>query len=254
MKTIITCAALGLLIAANVHAQKLPGKQEKSVRAPANLKIDGMATEWDNKFQAHNNATEISYTLSNDDEKLYLTVRTTYHDVIDKILRGGITFKINHTLKKKEEKPVAVTYPFIRGEDILVISNFFAHKTNEKRDAGNAPFTVTDLNEMLGKSDKLINVTGVEDVPEPQISIYNATGIKAASKFDETLAYTFELAIPLKYLALPNNGSDAFSYQIKVNEPAGIKRPTGSMAPPPPPMNADMIADTDFWGEYTLAK
>lgn len=254
MKAIIASAAFTMLVTVNAIAQKLPTKQDKSVRAPATIKIDGTASEWDNKFQAHNNATEISYTVSNDDEKLYLTVNGTSRDVVDKILRGGITFTINHTLKKKDEKPVAVTYPFIRGEDILVISNFFSHKTNEKRDAGNAPFTVTDLNEMLSKSDKLINVTGVEDIPEPQISIYNATGIKAASKFDETLAYTFELAIPLKYLALPNNGSDAFSYQIKVNEPAGIKLPTGSMAAPPPPMNADMLAVTDFWGEYTLAK
>lgn len=252
MKIAIAYSTLSLLLTVNAIAQKLPTKQDKSLRAPAGIKIDGVASEWDNKFQAHNNATEISYTIANDDEKLYLTVQAAYQDIVDKILRGGITFTINHTQKKKDEKPVAITYPFIR-DNMGTITNFYARKNNEKRDAGTPTINVTDLNETLGKSDKLINVTGVDDIPEPQISVYNATGIKAASKFDEKLAYTIELTIPLKYLALPNNGADAFSYQIKVNEPAEIKRySAGNMAPPP--ISVTSIAVTDFWGQYTLAK
>jgi hypothetical protein len=256
MKTFTACTSFFILLTVNALAQKLPTKQDKSVRAPASIKIDGISSEWNNKFQAHNNATDISYIIANDDEKLYIAVNATYRDIIDKILRGGITFTINHTLKKKDEKPVTITYPFSRDEGVGTVTNTYLHNYNEKRDAGTSTINVTDLNEVLGKSDKLINVTGVDDIPEPQISIYNAIGIKAASKFDEHLAYTIEMAIPLKYLALANNGADSFSYQIKINEPAEVKRPSPSSGSidAPPPMAITSIAATDFWGEYTLAK
>jgi hypothetical protein len=257
MKAIIACTAFSLLLTVNSIAQKLPGKQDKSIRAPANIKIDGIASEWNNKFQAHNYATDISYIIANDDEKLYIAVNATYRDIIDKILRGGITFTINHTLKKKDEKPVTITYPFIRDEGVGTVTNTYLHNYNEKRDAGTETINVTSLNEILGKTYKLINVTGVVEIAEPQISIYNAIGIKAASEFDEHLAYTIEMAIPLKYLALPNNGADSFSYQIKINEPAEVKkRPSVSSGSidAPPPMAITSFSATDFWGEYTLAK
>jgi hypothetical protein len=252
--TIITLLTFFSITVAD--AQKLPGKQKESLRVPISLKVDGTTSEWNNKFQAHNNATDISYTIANDDEKLYIAVNATYRDIIDKILRGGITFTINHTLKKKDEKPVTITYPFIRDEGVGTITNTYLHNYNEKRDGGTETINVTSLNEILGKNYKLVNVTGVAEIAEPQISIYNAIGIKAASKFDEHLAYTVEMAIPLKYLALPNNGADSFSYQIKINEPAEVKRrsPSTGSIDAPPPMAITSFAATDLWGEYTLAK
>jgi hypothetical protein len=256
MKTIIAFAAFTLLFAANVIAQKLPNKQEKSILAPSDIKIDGMTTEWAGKFQAHNNATDIFYTLCNDDEKLYLIIQAGYDDVIDKILRGGITLTINHTLKKKDANAVTITYPVLRDADMSAVSNRFGRKTNEKREDKTITPKVDDLNQLLEAKDKLINVSGIPAITDPSISVYNDLVLKAVSKFDSNLAYTLELAIPLKYLALPNNGADAFSYQIKVNPPAEIRRPANILTagPPPPPILTTSFSTTDFWGEYTLAK
>ena len=50
---IVFCAILFVLSA---NAQKLPNTQETSLRAPANLKVDGKPTEWNNQFQAYNKA------------------------------------------------------------------------------------------------------------------------------------------------------------------------------------------------------
>ncbi|MDB5157885.1 MAG: hypothetical protein JWR50_2592 [Mucilaginibacter sp.] len=247
MKTITTCAALTLLLIVNACAQKLPGKQEKSVRAPANIKVDGIASEWNNTFMAHNNATDISYTLSNDDEKLYLTIQAVYHDVIDKILRGGITLTVNYTLKKKDENAVTITYPVLRDADMWAVSNKLAGKINEKRDSNNTTIKVDDLNQLLETKDKLINVSGIASIPDPSISVYNDQGLKAVSKFDSNLAYTCELAIPLKFLALPNSGEQAFSYQIKINPPAEVRASANIAAgPPAPPILITALATTDF--------
>ncbi|HCN82336.1 MAG TPA: hypothetical protein DIT07_01770, partial [Sphingobacteriaceae bacterium] len=66
-----------IIIPVTTSAQKLPNIQEASLRAPAGIKVDGKATEWNNQFQAYNKATEIFYTISNDDDKLYLAVQAT---------------------------------------------------------------------------------------------------------------------------------------------------------------------------------
>src|SRR5476649_2228117 len=124
-----------LLIAAYAaSAQSLPGVQKVSIRAPTDIKIDGKCTEWSDKFQAYNKATDIYYTLSNDDENLYLTVQAKYHDVSDKILRGGVTLIINHSLSKKDNEHVAITYPVYSGSGQSDVTNMLARKENEKRD------------------------------------------------------------------------------------------------------------------------
>jgi len=53
------------------------------------VRIDGKITEWGN-FQAYNPATEISYTMANDNDKLYLVCSATQPEVIQKIIEGGI--------------------------------------------------------------------------------------------------------------------------------------------------------------------
>lgn len=244
------------LITHTAMAQKLPSVQKVSMRAPANIKTDGQATEWDNKFQAYNSATDVAYTLSNDNDNLYLTIQAKYRDVVDKIIRGGITLTINHTLQKRDDKHLSITYPVLRDMDMFLVTNKLAQKSNEYKDAKGAAIKVDDMNELLQSKDKLINVAGIETITDPSISVYNTDGIKAASKFDANLAYTCEVAIPLKYLALPNNAG-SFSYQIKVNETPPAKIPThidSNTPPPPPPMVISNLSTTDFWGEYTLAK
>src|SRR5476651_2358683 len=114
MKKIVSTLLLGVITIA-AYAQKLPAKQEISLRVPAGIKIDGKATEWDNKFQAYNNATELFYTLSNDDDNLYLIVQITKPRVIEKVLNVGITLTINGAGKKDDKAPenISIQFPLI---------------------------------------------------------------------------------------------------------------------------------------------
>ncbi len=250
--TILKTTLFLLLLSAYVHAQKLPTKQQGSILAPANIKIDGKATEWDNKFQAYNNATDIFYTLANNDEILYLTVQAKDRNVIDKILRGGITFIINHTINKNDKDAISITYPFLRDDAASSVLNTFARKSNEYREGDYKSINVDALNQTFDTKSKLIQVSGIRNITDETISVYNEESIKAVSKFDNNLSYTYELAIPLKYLMLPNNGKDKFSNQLKVNEIAEIK--ISANAQLAPPTSTSSLATTDFWGEYTLVK
>ena len=250
-------ALLVMMIAAVTSAQSLPNVQKESVRSPRNIKVDGKTTEWNNKFQAYNRATDIYYTLSNDDEKIYLVVQAKYHDVVDKILRGGITLTINRTLNKHDNNPVTVTYPVLEGDDISAVTNMLARRSLPHRDDEKADVSVDDLNKLLNEKLKTIRISGLKVITDEDISVYNEQGVKAASQFDNQNAYTYELVVPLKFLSLPDNGADGFTYNIKIHEPkeAPVLRVAGSRPPPPPPpMALSSSAPTDFWGEYTLAK
>jgi len=235
-------------------AQRLPTVQKISVFAPADIKVDGKANEWHNQFQAYNNANDIYYTTANDNDNLYFVIRAKYSEVLDKIIRGGITITVNHSVSKKDPNAVSVTYPILRDNDMTLVTSMIARKSYPRAN-GDTSVTVQvdDLNQLMESKAKQINITGIKSIADSSISVYNSNGLKAAELFDNKMQYTCELAIPLKFLSLP--AGQPFGYQVKLNEPAAFKLVPGGKFPPPTVSTGGIkIATTDFWGEYTLAK
>lgn len=112
MKNLKEIAVILLLFSFSLsYAQEISPelKSKNSIRAPANIKIDGKVTEWNNKFQAYSYHTQFYYTVSNDDKYLYLTVQATDWVIISRIFNGGITFTINKSGTKKI--PTGYTLP-----------------------------------------------------------------------------------------------------------------------------------------------
>ncbi len=247
-----------LLTTLALQAQKLPAEQKASLRAPAAIKIDGRATEWDNKFQAFSNHTQFFYTLANDDNNLYLTVQATDPTIIKRLLKGSLTLTINKSGNKKNDASMSITYP--------VLSNFTVPLKNPRaRYAGTPPVTEGDSlmdisNKRLAEASKEIKVFGIKGI-DTLISVYNTDGIKAAAAFDNKMVYTYELLVDLKTLGLSVNNPAKFAYQLKINAAAskgiivnndsdgGIK----SINITGPNAVAGQEA-TDQWGEYMLAK
>jgi len=238
----------------SVNAQKLPTVQKISVFAPADMKVDGKANEWHNQFEAYNNANDIYYTIANDNDNLYFVIRAKYNEVLDKIIRGGITITINHSVNKKDLNAVSVTYPVLRDNDMTLVTSMIARKSYPKANSDTSvTVQVDDLNQLLESKAKQINIAGIKSIADSSISVYNTQGLKAAELFDRKMQYTCELAIPLKFLSL--SAGRPFSYQVKLNEPAAFKLiPGGKFPPPMVGQGGIKIATTDFWGEYVLAK
>jgi len=278
----LTLSALFVVVAVVVNAQKLPNIQQVSVRAPGNIKIDGKTTEWNDIFYARNNNARILYTISNDDDKLYLTVQSLGKFENEKIAEGGVTLTISHSAeKRKREKDtsnVSITFPLaspgISGGVNAISSNYFYFDSKERQKRKKeCDSLVNAINERAGKAFKVIKITGIKDV-DTLISVYNATGIKAAVSFDQNMILTYELAIPLKYLGLTTDNPVKFSYNIKINHQPYL-RPLVNYSPnvshagsggmtmegmvpisesDVPPDIIYRTFDSDFWGEYTLAK
>ncbi len=294
MSTIKILPVLLLVTALTANAQKLPNVQQVNLRAPADIKIDGKATEWDNKFQAYSNHTEFYYTIANDDKNLYVVIQATDPAIIRRIINGGVTLTIDRSDQKKDKDGMSITYPVfdkanrfipnmgdgggrrsiaslmrnsvassLAGSGVRVIEDNRDDNTMSVRgtSAQSPPvnkdsLAIANNNNMANKA-KYIRTNGIKDL-DSLISVYNQDGIKAAALFDNKLVYTYELAIALKQLGIPVSNPVKFAYQLMINEVVvhGITTyyPGGGMSYVKTDVGMAAQSATDLWGEYTLAK
>ncbi|GAB3933244.1 hypothetical protein [Mucilaginibacter myungsuensis] len=256
------------------QAQKLPSKQTNSLRAPADIKIDGKATEWKDQLQAYNDAVSFSYTLSNNDNELFLTVRCALPSVVRRIMNGAISLNIYKSGQKTEKDPISITYPLFEG-NTRFRPQFFAPKphpggvvmfpppqvvaSEEPPLKDPIPDSLLEVNNT--KFAALAKVIGIKGIPglDAQLSVYNDDGIKAAGRFDNLMVYTYELSVSLKHLGLKASDAHKFLYQLKINdvEPARAKPVNNGRGGTSYEVTADTRLEqpaTFFWADYILAK
>jgi hypothetical protein len=243
----------------SAFAQKLPNVQQVSLRAPANVKVDGKATEWGEKLQAYNPATEVYYSMANDDKKLYLALQVKDHDVINRVIAGGITVTIKE-IYPQQNKTLSLTYPFV---NIELYASSLPRMSNYEPDISES---VVDSimrvnNKKLEAICKFIKVSGITNLDT--VSVYNELGIEAAGKFDLKKIYTVELSVPLTFAIKDAGKKVTLAYQIRINginteTPQSAGQPTNvaneSLSAALSTIFAPVTSATDFWGEYTLAK
>jgi hypothetical protein len=260
MKKIILIL-LSALTFLQVSAQKLPQVQQTSLRAPAKVKIDGKATEW-GQMKAYNKATELNYTIANDDKKLYMVAQTDIAEVYDRICNGGIKVVIQKNGRKSDEGAAFVKYPFFKEWNVFTFG-FKATRARISFVGGRAQIEkipevkitskeqadsiMQSHNKMLRENLKFIYTNGLPGI-DSLVPIYNDKGIEAAVAFDNKRVYTYEMVIDLKLLGLTAQSGQKFAYHVVINgEPYKFSYNPGPGAYVP-------AATTDFWGEYTLAK
>ncbi|GAB3924260.1 hypothetical protein [Mucilaginibacter myungsuensis] len=190
-------------------AQKLPSVQKESVYAPANVKIDGKPNEWNGKFQAKNDATLLTYVMSNDEENLYLTLQADHKIPLYKIFFDGISLTIKSN-KNTKLTPLKLTYPLIVRADRKNIVTPLLNKLASNDSVA------TVVNTALGQSAKTIALRGFKDIADPDVSVYNDLGVKAAAQVDNIRLLTIEYCLPLKYIRHLSDENSGFDYEITV--------------------------------------
>lgn len=240
MKKIIYLSVFLLLPGMRTFAQegKLKNVQTTSIWAPGTIKVDGNLKEWDDTFQAYNNATKVFYTISNDDKYLYLVVKSIDITNNAKIIAGGITLTINTEGKKKDKDAYSVTYPVIPraprqrgpGGGGQGGRGGFGGGGFGGGGRGAAPDSAAIALQHQKTIDaaKEIRVLGFKDITDTLISIYNEFSIKAAIGYDKVGNYDYELAIPLKLLNISPDKPKDIAYNVKVN---GIQIPANFGGP-----------------------
>jgi hypothetical protein len=182
-----------LFTGAALKAQKLPNVQKTSVYAPANIKIDGKPIEWDNKFEAQNDATSLFYTMANDDNNLYLTLQAIDAPTINKLIRGGLKITIK-SVKKTNNSVILAFMVVPPSRRIYFLKSMFEDNAETHK-------RISDFNDQLNNSIKDIGISGVKDIEDTVISVYNDYGIKQAVLLSPKGVLTCEIAVPIKYIA-----------------------------------------------------
>ncbi len=301
MKKLIPVTSLLLLSAAGLFGQdaqkKLKDIQANNFLAPSPVKIDGKLNDWNGEFQAYNKSTHLYYTLANDEKNLYLVVKTSDMTTKAKIAAGGLTLAINTAGKKKEQDAYSLTFPLrttmgrpgggggapgvATGGGMRLMT--FGGPGGGGRPAAPDSAMQKAMQDRVVNAAKEIKVFGFKDIPDSLIAIYNEYNIKAAINYDKDGAFIYELAVPLKLMALTASDSKEIAYNIKLNGlqitfrmpdngggppgGGGGDGPGGGMrvmnfGGPGGPMGGgknsidfqDLINPNDFWGKYTLAK
>jgi uncharacterized membrane protein YgcG len=307
MKKLIPLTSLLLLAAGSVFAQDAPKKlkdvQANSFLAPSPVKIDGKLADWNDEFQAYNKSTHLYYTIANDEKNFYLVVKTSDMTTKAKIAAGGLTLAINTAGKKKEQDAYSLTYPLraamgrpggggapggAQGGGMRVMT--FGGPGGGGGFGGGQRGAAPDSAMQKAMQDRVINaakeikVFGFKDIPDSLIAIYNEYNIKAAINYDKDGAFIYELAVPLKLMALAANDSKELAYNIKLNGlQLNFRMPDNGGGPPGGGGDGpggggtrvinfggpggpgggggrggidfqDMISPSDFWGKYTLTK
>jgi hypothetical protein len=266
-----SCLTILLSVACfSTYAQKLPVVQQTSLPASANVKVDGKLNEWNEKLEAYNAVTEVYYRIANNKDHLYLTVRVTDHDIIKKIIVGGLAFTIKKNGNKKDKDGAVITFPaYQQGQNHPFITLETASEI--EKDAANYASRWDSLintsNNRIKGGFKFIGTSGLKDINDEMIPVYNADGIFAAAMLDDNLYYNFELAVPLKLLP-GSSALKSFTYNIKLNGHAfggsdlkdngrfvmWVRDGYNYRMDDSSPRSWSLASSTDFWGEYTLAK
>ncbi|MFD0748524.1 hypothetical protein ACFQZS_00115 [Mucilaginibacter calamicampi] len=268
MRALIPALLFAVVIATPAIAQKLPNVQQTSVKAPANIKIDGNLNEWNNQLQAFNKTDGLYYTISNDDKNLYLSLIAPNKDACRKALRGGITFSVVKVEKKNvyyDPLKKMIDFVLLKNDDrneLIKVMDKYLDKNNKNSDS-----LLAVINKKIGVLLKRFEING-DDVP-----VYNDLNIVAGIRFNKNLDLVYELCVPLSYLDMDKDYAAPFTYTVCLSAHDEVvrrmmwKKPTpgspfpppppmlkpGAIAPPPPPPDP-RFTNTEFSAKYTLAK
>lgn len=244
---------------------KLPNKQSAAIWANINkVKIDGKADEWNDRYQAYNKATDLFYTLANNENFLYLIIHVEDPGVIETLTHFGFTFSVQPQEEKDNGKDfTTIQFPLSETKQLGLVLN----KPGVEQDtsASNAKMIMNSNNNILQTRHKVIVVNTINEADT--ISVYNELGFKIVETFDSKRYYTLEMAIPAKYLKFSKKGTSILSYHLLINGYQDSKLANYTLSVPPggfTPQQQQAINEldgrinkrwsrTDFRGEYVLA-
>ena len=163
---------------------------------------DGVLNDWPDSLTMFNKETNLYYGLANDNQNVYLAIRSASKQDLTKILAGGISFSANIEGKKKDAPTV-----------IFPVLDRTPGKSRNTREE----LEVEERQKQILSRIKDIKVAGFKEIIDGGISLQNTYGIRAAASFDKNDNLVQEIIIPLSLLNLRTLNGGEVTYSIRVN-------------------------------------
>ena len=182
--------------------------------------VDGDPSEWELPLKLYDESTQLNYTLSNDEQNLYLCIRAASERTKQQIIRGGMQFWIDTTGKKNQQ--TGIRYP------VLAFQRHSERNSSESTSGTdseqNASQDSRSFHERFLSKEREMTVTGfLSPVSNGLIPIQNIYGIKVSLNWDSSGVMVYEASLPLKlfcespFSLLKKNKKRTFSFSITTN-------------------------------------
>lgn len=161
--------------------------QAASKWAAKPVKADGRSAEWVHPFDYYDKETKLTFSITNDEDNLYLCFESSDIGTHLKIKKAGITVTLSG--KGKERYQGAITYPVI-------------DKKNPTQQNGEVPGQKIDLykaNAVFVLTNKNIKASGFA-TKNGLLSMGDTTGLHTGIRWDSTNKMVYEIAIPFTEL------------------------------------------------------
>lgn len=165
------------------------------------VKIDGDLSEWGDSLTYYFSDQDLHYSISNDDQYLYVAIKVKNKDKQTQAAFNGFALTINKDGKKKDGP--SFSFPIPDRSALRALSN----------QEFNVP---TDLRKAALSTIRAFHVRNFPNILDGAISLENNYGIKAAVLIDTADQLCYESAIRLDQLNLQPN-QNSFAINIKIN-------------------------------------
>ena len=169
------------------------------------LTIDGSDRDWVKPLPYAMRSENVSYSISNDGQNLYILLTTRSPQEQQKIIQGGMSVWVNTKADKSNGDAVGIGYPLDEHSD--PDRNLMAEAQPQKYQ-NNKPITLADK--------KYYTLYGFNKDSTIQNFTYgdsNAAGVVMRMDYNNTGDLIYEAAIPLKTLYPQHNPSSSYAAQ-----------------------------------------
>lgn len=150
------------------------------------IEIDGKMDEWQQPLRYANSATGLSYSIINDDQKLYFCFATSDGRALTKITMGGLQMQV----EAPGIKPVILLYP---------IPGTIKPEKNQSKDQDQ---NKKKSDYKLAEHATSLQVSGFPFAPAPtELPLINKFGVNVATEFGKD-RFAYEASMPLEGLDL----------------------------------------------------
>lgn len=180
-----------------------------SLRAPANIVIDGKPKEWGGQFLAYNKTNGVFYNIANDDKNLYLIIHSNNFDISNKILGNGINISFN-AKKKSTQGSLLIKYPIgpstqeENAERLKLIKSKLSNEDGT-RSGDDIKAGRLSMNKTIVAVNKQVKILGVNSFKDTLFSIYDSKDITVRLDYTQQNLLYYDLSVPLKYLEISSS-------------------------------------------------
>lgn len=158
---------------------------------PAPVEVDGLANEWEIPLQYYSKGGKLGCAVSNDQENLYICIRSSDQDTRMKMIRSGMTVSIDTSGKKINM--CSVTYPLAKER--------MQHNREEMKAMMSNGTKVTDFpsrKQRILQDQKTMNISGFVSAQNGENPLKTPSGISVCMNLDSFDVFTYEAMIPFK--------------------------------------------------------